>query len=152
MLALQRPPPAALMRPPLLRPSHLSPLLPLPSHPVMVLDRRVGETIPSTLPSNEWFNPVENERRVAAYMKRVDRINKMEDAIELLDDEELAGKTEELRRVVREKGREGEEEVLEEAFAVVREAAWRTLELRHYDVQLVRRRSEGVREEGGGRE
>ena len=32
---------------------------------------------------------------------------------------------------------ETEEELLEEAFAVVREAAWRTLDLRHYDVQLV---------------
>lgn len=33
-------------------------------------------------------------------------------------------------------GGESVEDILEEAFAVVREAAWRVLELRHYDVQV----------------
>ncbi|EOD38359.1 hypothetical protein EMIHUDRAFT_466893 [Emiliania huxleyi CCMP1516] len=76
-----------------------------------------------------------NDRTVMAYTERVARINDLEDEIEALEDEALAAKTAEFRK--RLAAGETEEELLEEAFAVVREAAWRTLDLRHYDVQLV---------------
>ncbi|KAL3908321.1 MAG: hypothetical protein SGILL_008526, partial [Bacillariaceae sp.] len=67
---------------------------------------------------------------------RVDTINKLEATIEELDDDELQAKTEEFRQRLR-KGEDIDGKILEEAFAVVREAAWRVLELRHYDVQLI---------------
>ena len=82
-----------------------------------------------------YYNGAKNAERVAAYKERVERINGMEDALEDLSDEELAAKTAEFRK--RLAAGATEDELLEEAFAVVREAAWRTLELRHYDVQLV---------------
>lgn len=66
---------------------------------------------------------------------RVDKINKLEPAIEDLSDEELTAKTTEFRSRIA-KG-ESVDSLLEEAFAVVREAAWRVLEQRHYDVQLL---------------
>jgi len=56
--------------------------------------------------------------------------------MEELSDEELIGKTEEFR-VRLGKGEDINGKILEEAFAVVREASWRVLELRHYDVQLI---------------
>jgi len=85
---------------------------------------------------NAFFSLSENEDRIASYRKRVERINALEDTIEALSDDELAAKTVEFRRRLEQEGATVDE-LLEEAFAVVREAAWRTLELRHYDVQLV---------------
>lgn len=84
---------------------------------------------------NAFYSSEENAQRIAAYRTRVERINSLEDAIEELDDEALAAKTAEFRRRLVDGATE--DELLEEAFAVVREAAWRTLELRHYDVQLI---------------
>src|SRR5205085_8203394 len=66
---------------------------------------------------------------------RVSRINALEPTIQALSDEELRDKTAEFRARL-EKG-ETLDDLLEEAFAVVREAAKRTLGQRHYDVQLV---------------
>jgi len=81
------------------------------------------------------FDSSANARLIQSYRERVERINDMEDDIEELSDEQLAAKTAEFRERL---GRgETEDDLLEEAFAVVREAAWRSLELRHYDVQLV---------------
>ena len=85
--------------------------------------------------NNAYFNTKANNARIAKYRERVERINALEDSIEALDDEELAAKTAEFRKRLASVA--SEEELLEEAFAVVREAAWRTLELRHYDVQLI---------------
>ena len=85
--------------------------------------------------NNAFYSPDLNAERVDAYKVRVERINAMEDAIEQLDDTDLAAKTAEFRK--RLQAGETEDGMLEEVFAVVREAAWRTLELRHYDVQLV---------------
>ncbi len=82
-----------------------------------------------------FYSAADNEAAVGAYQERVERINAMEDAIEELSDEDLAAKTGEFR--ARLSAGETTDQLLEEAFAVVREAAWRTLELRHYDVQLV---------------
>src|SRR6478735_8342364 len=69
------------------------------------------------------------------YEKRVERINAFEPELELLDDEELKERYEELR----ERADEGEDldALLPEAFALTREAGKRTMGMRHFDVQLV---------------
>ena len=76
-----------------------------------------------------------NDRTVAGLRKRVDAINALEDQISALDDEALKAKTDEFRS--RLKNGETLDDILEEAFAVVREAAKRTLGMRHFDVQLI---------------
>ncbi|HSV02806.1 MAG TPA: preprotein translocase subunit SecA, partial [Phenylobacterium sp.] len=76
-----------------------------------------------------------NDRKVRSMLGRVGKINALEPQIQALSNDELRAKTEEFRaRFAR-----GEtlDDLLEEAFAVVREAARRTLGQRHYDVQLV---------------
>ena len=76
-----------------------------------------------------------NERLIKAYRKKCDAINRLEPAMQALSDEVLRAKTEEFRgRLV--KGATLEE-LLPEAFAVVREASVRVLGLRHFDVQLI---------------
>ncbi|MEP3224480.1 MAG: preprotein translocase subunit SecA [Parasphingorhabdus sp.] len=76
-----------------------------------------------------------NDRYVKSIMKVVDKINTFEPDIEPLSDEELAAKT----PYFRDRIANGEtlDDILPEAFAVVREAAKRTLGQRHYDVQMV---------------
>ncbi|MHB1252994.1 MAG: preprotein translocase subunit SecA, partial [Candidatus Humimicrobiaceae bacterium] len=64
----------------------------------------------------------------------IDQINSMEPAVSSLSDEQLRLKTPELRARF-EKG-ETLDDLMVEAFAVVREAAKRTLNMRHFDVQL----------------
>lgn len=78
----------------------------------------------------------ENESYISDLQTRVDRINAMEPDIEELGDDELMAKTEEFRKRLKD-GEDINGKIIEEAFAVVREAAWRVLELRHYDVQLM---------------
>ncbi len=107
-----------------------------------------------------------NERLLKQYGRIVRQINALEPAIAQLSDEELRAKTDEFRKRVQErmaKGspagveeaddaaspaetqqaavdrarREALEEILPEAFAVVREAGKRVLNMRHFDVQLV---------------
>jgi preprotein translocase subunit SecA len=76
-----------------------------------------------------------HERDVKRLMPRVAAINALEPALQRLDDAALRAKTDELR------GKVGEdadvEDLLEEAFAVCREAARRNLGMRHFDVQLI---------------
>jgi preprotein translocase subunit SecA len=76
-----------------------------------------------------------NDRSLKAYQRRVPQINALEPAMEALSDEALRAKTAEFR----EKLAAGAtlDEILPEAFAVVREASKRTLGQRHFDVQLV---------------
>jgi preprotein translocase subunit SecA len=76
-----------------------------------------------------------NERLLKTYAANVSRINALEPQIAALSDGALAGKTNELKK----RHAEGAsvDELLPEAFAVVREAAKRTLRMRHFDVQLV---------------
>src|SRR5437773_6169180 len=76
-----------------------------------------------------------NERLLKTYGQVVRQINVLEPAISALSDEELRGKTGALRQRVD----NGEEldSVLPEAFAIVREAGKRTLQMRHFDVQLI---------------
>ncbi|HEU5422447.1 MAG TPA: DEAD/DEAH box helicase, partial [Nitrolancea sp.] len=76
-----------------------------------------------------------NDRKVRTMLGRVGRINDMEPQIQALSNEQLRAKTEEFR--ARFANGETLDDLLEEAFAVVREAARRTLGQRHYDVQLV---------------
>ncbi|WP_121967934.1 preprotein translocase subunit SecA [Leptolyngbya sp. BC1307] len=76
-----------------------------------------------------------NARKLKRYQPDVKEINLLEEDMQALSDDELAGKTVEFRQRL-EKG-EDIEDLLTEAFAVVREAAKRVLALRHYDVQLV---------------
>jgi preprotein translocase subunit SecA len=76
-----------------------------------------------------------NDRKVKGMAARAIKITALEPAIQALTDEQLRGKTAEFRARL-EKG-ETLDQLLEEAFAVVREAARRVLGQRHYDVQLV---------------
>src|SRR4030088_1086640 len=76
-----------------------------------------------------------NAREVKRHLERVADINELEPLLQKLTDDELHAKTAEFRDRLA-KG-ETLEEVLIEAFAVVREAARRTIGLRHFDVQLV---------------
>jgi preprotein translocase subunit SecA len=76
-----------------------------------------------------------NDREVKRIKKLVTMINSMEPEIEKLSDEELKGKTYEFRQRL-EKG-ETLDDILVEAFAVVREASKRVHGMRHYDVQLI---------------
>lgn len=77
----------------------------------------------------------DNARDLKKYQKRVNRINELEPEIQKLSDAELSAKTVEFRNRV-ERG-ESLDDILPEAFAVVREAARRVLGQRHYDVQLI---------------
>ena len=76
-----------------------------------------------------------NDRSLKTYQRRVPQINALEPAIATLSDEALRGKTVEFR----EKLSAGAtlDDLLPEAFAVVREAGKRVLGQRHFDVQLV---------------
>ena len=76
-----------------------------------------------------------NQRNLKRMSRMVDRINSLEEQIAGLDDGGLAAKTDEFRR----RAGEGEspEDLMSEVFAVVRETARRTLDMRHFDVQLI---------------
>ncbi|MBV9697803.1 MAG: DEAD/DEAH box helicase, partial [Gammaproteobacteria bacterium] len=76
-----------------------------------------------------------NERIVRGYGRYVREANAHEATIQALSDEGLKAKTAEFRE--RLKGGATLDELLPEAFAVVREASQRTLHMRHFDVQLI---------------
>jgi preprotein translocase subunit SecA len=103
-----------------------------------------------------------NEREVKRLMPQVEAINALEPAIKRMSDAELRAKTDEFRRRIQErlakiadepdadpdrlKQIEADrslalkavlDELLAEAFAICREASWRVLNMRHFDVQLV---------------
>jgi len=65
----------------------------------------------------------ENERYIQELQKRVDKINALEPMVDDMGDEELQAKTVEFKERLA-KGEDINGELLEEAFAVVREAAW----------------------------
>ena len=77
----------------------------------------------------------QNDRDLKKLRPRVAEINAFEPAIKALSDEQLRAKTAEFRARLA-KG-ETIDDVLAEAFAVVREAGRRVLQMRHYDVQLI---------------
>jgi preprotein translocase subunit SecA len=74
-----------------------------------------------------------NEKYLKKLQPIVDRINGLEEKFEGFSNEQLTNKTRELK----EGARNGLDEILPEAFALVREAAKRTLNQRHFDVQLI---------------
>lgn len=76
-----------------------------------------------------------NDRYVASIRKIVEKINAFEPALEALDDEALRAQTQKFRD--RLEGGETLDQILPEAFATVREAAKRTLKMRHFDVQMI---------------
>ena len=76
-----------------------------------------------------------NDRRLKPLWRRVEAINALEDELSKLTDDGLIEQTEKLKQ--RYKDGETLDDLLEEAFATVREGAKRALGQRHYDVQLV---------------
>ena len=76
-----------------------------------------------------------NERLLKQFSHQVREINRLEPAVQALSDAELRAKTDELKAKVKDGA--ALEDVLAEAFAVVREAGKRTLNMRHFDVQLI---------------
>ncbi len=77
-----------------------------------------------------------NDRELKKYIKRVNNINALEADCKKLSDTELKDKFTALRDSVLD-GENTLDEVLEESFAITREASIRTLGMRHFDVQLV---------------
>ena len=76
-----------------------------------------------------------NERLLRGYTRYVRAAKEFEPALKALSDEQLRAKTEEFRARLRDGT--ALNALLPEAFAVVREAASRTLKMRHFDVQLI---------------
>lgn len=76
-----------------------------------------------------------NTRLIKRMSKLVEKINRLEPAMQQLSDTELKAKTAEFKN--RFQAGETLNHLLPEAFAVVREASLRTLKLRHFDVQLI---------------
>src|SRR5258705_707109 len=90
-----------------------------------------------------------NQRYLTSIQPLVDQINALEPAIKKLSDEELRARTavfkEKLQHAVanvkdkeerKRREREALDEILPEAFAIVREASMRTTGMRHFDLQL----------------
>jgi preprotein translocase subunit SecA len=77
----------------------------------------------------------QNDRELKRLRPRVADINAFEPSIKLLSDEQLLGKTAEFR--ARLANGETIDDLLPEAFAVVREAGRRVVNMRHYDVQMI---------------
>jgi preprotein translocase subunit SecA len=76
-----------------------------------------------------------NDRRIKGYQSRVNAINALEPELAALSDEALKARTAEFRKELADG--KSLDDILVPAFATVREAAKRTLEQRHFDVQLV---------------
>jgi preprotein translocase subunit SecA len=76
-----------------------------------------------------------NDRQLKRMSRAVARINELEADTKALSDDALRARTEEFRKRLADG--ESLDDLLPEAFATVREAAWRTLEMRHFDVQLI---------------
>ncbi len=76
-----------------------------------------------------------SSREIKRIMPLVRKINELEPDIQKLSDKELKAKTDEFRS--RLTAGETLDDILPEAFAVVREASWRVLGMRHFDVQLI---------------
>lgn len=76
-----------------------------------------------------------NERVLRSMRKRVENINALEPSMEALTDDELKAKTNEFKQKIANGTKL--DDILEEAFAVVREASKRVFGMRHFDVQLI---------------
>lgn len=83
-----------------------------------------------------------NARKVKRFQPLVTEVNLLEEEITQLSDDELAGKTKEFRALLDKANNDDEinqilDDILPEAFAVVREASRRVLGMRHFDVQIL---------------
>ncbi|MCQ2562307.1 MAG: preprotein translocase subunit SecA, partial [Alphaproteobacteria bacterium] len=76
-----------------------------------------------------------NDRIVKSYEKTVSQINKLEPKYQAMSDEEIHNLTNVFRTEL--SNGKTEKELLPEVFAAVREAAWRSIGLRHFDVQMI---------------
>ena len=76
-----------------------------------------------------------NDRLIKQYAQAVKRVNAFESTVQALSDEQLRAKTVEFRE--RHANGESLDDLLPEAFAIVREASKRELGMRHFDVQLI---------------
>jgi len=76
-----------------------------------------------------------NDRLLKQYRRNVEAINALEASVTALSDEELRNKTQQLKQ----RFQQGEtlDDLMPEAFAVVREGGKRALQMRHFDVQLI---------------
>ncbi|MBU0580729.1 MAG: preprotein translocase subunit SecA [Candidatus Margulisbacteria bacterium] len=86
----------------------------------------------------KWLSSIfgnSNEKRLAPYWEIVQQINNLEPEIKKLTDQQIQHKTAEYRQLVQEG--KNLDELLPEAFALVREAAVRALKMRHFDVQIL---------------
>jgi len=77
----------------------------------------------------------QNERRLKKLWPIVETINRLEPSVKALSDAELRAKTDEFRKRLKEGA--ALDDILPEAFAVVRETGRRVLNMRHFDVQLL---------------
>ena len=83
-----------------------------------------------------------NQRKLKKFQPIVTEVNLLEEDMQALSDEELKGKTAEFQQKLGQAKNDSEEEeileeILPEAFAVVRESAKRVLGMRHFDVQIL---------------
>ena len=83
-----------------------------------------------------------NTRKLKRFQPIVEEINLLEEQVSILTDDELRNETQNLKSKVSselniKKQKELLEEILPKAFAIVREASKRVLEMRHFDVQLI---------------
>lgn len=77
-----------------------------------------------------------NAKEVKKLEKTADKVMELDEAMQKLTDDELRAKTEEFKDRCQNKG-ESLDSLLPEAFAVCREAAWRTLNMKHFKVQVI---------------
>ncbi|ELU7404498.1 preprotein translocase subunit SecA [Helicobacter pylori] len=77
-----------------------------------------------------------NDREVKKYFKRVVQINALEGKYQNLSDDELKAEFEKFKEQVL-SGEKNENDILNDVFAIVRETGKRTLNMRHFDVQLI---------------
>ena len=82
-----------------------------------------------------WLNDLDNKRSIKKLQKIADKIDALEDKYLSMTDDELKEQTE----VLKERLRKGEtlDQILPDAYAVVREASTRVLHMRHFNVQLL---------------
>ncbi len=76
-----------------------------------------------------------NEREIKRFFKRVEKINALEPSMKELSDDDLKARTEEFKTKIKDEPEL--DSILDEAFAVVREASLRVIGLRQFDVQLI---------------
>jgi preprotein translocase subunit SecA len=102
-------------------------------HPFLFVRRRKYNSMISKLLKSVFGS--RNDRLLKQYRQTVARINALEARISVLSDDELRGKTAEFKQRVQQG--ESLDAILPEAFAVVREGGKRSLQMRHFDVQLI---------------